>query len=146
VFVISLALATGRFEALGSGYATLTDLLEGELMGPIVLLVVVAKIVSVSATLGTGGMGGIFFPSLFVGAGVGTLFGIVVPELLPATVIAAPSNFALVGMAAVAAAVLHAPLTAGVMIFELCNDYDAILPLMVASILATLVATRALSG
>jgi chloride channel protein, CIC family len=145
VAVMTLALGTGRFEALGTGYSTLAAFLEGELLGPVVLFIVVTKIVAVSVTLGTGGFGGIFFPSLFVGAGVGTVFGLVAGEVFTGS-IAAPPSFALVGMAAVAAAVLHAPLTAAVMIFELCNDYDAILPLMVASILATLVATRALAG
>jgi chloride channel protein, CIC family len=145
VAVITISSVMGRFEALGTGYSTLSAFLEGDLLGPVVLLIVVTKIVSVSITLGSGGIGGIFFPSLFVGAGLGTMFGLVAQEALGAS-IAGPSNFALVGMASVAAAMLHAPLTAAVMIFELCNDYDAILPLMVASILATLVATRALSG
>lgn len=145
VAVVTLATLTGRYEALGTGHSTLAAFLEGDVLGPVVLLIVVTKIVSVSLTLGTGGIGGIFFPSVFVGAGVGTLFGIVAGEIVGSSV-AGPSSFALVGMAGVSAAVLHAPLTAAVMLFELCNDYDAILPLMVATILATLVATRTLSG
>jgi CIC family chloride channel protein len=95
----------------------------------------------VSLTIGSGGSGGIFAPSLFIGAMAGGAVGTVVHSLWP-EMSGSPGAYALVGMGAVVAAGTHAPITAIVMIFELTGDYKIILPLMISCIIATLLATR----
>ncbi|MDH5550960.1 MAG: chloride channel protein, partial [Gemmatimonadota bacterium] len=104
-------------------------------------LLVVAKILAVSITIGSGGSGGVFAPSLFIGAMLGGAVGTVVHTLWPATT-AGAGAYALVGMGAVVAAGTHAPITAILIIFELTGEYRIILPLMISCIIATLLATR----
>ena len=104
-------------------------------------MLVLVKIVAVSLTIGSGGSGGIFAPSLFIGAMAGGAVGKVAHSLWPAHT-GSPGAYALVGMGAVVAAGTHAPITAIVMIFELTGDYKIILPLMISCIIATLLATR----
>lgn len=140
-----VALVLGRMEVLGSGHDAMRALLEGKVVGLVVGVILIAKMVATSLTLGAGGIGGIMFPSLMVGASAGTLFGSAASWLFGDRV-ASPSSYAIVGMGAVLTAVQHAPLTATVMIFEFTNDYTIILPLMVSCILATLLATRALGS
>ena len=128
-------------EVFGVGYEAINEALTGDLGWKLLIALVVVKIVAVSLTIGSGGSGGIFAPSLFIGAMVGGAVGSVVHSLWPETS-ASPGAYALVGMAAVVAAGTHAPITAIVMIFELTGDYKIILPLMISSIVATLLATR----
>jgi CIC family chloride channel protein len=97
---------------------------------------VFAKILSTSLTLGSGGSGGIFAPSLFLGAMTGSLVGSFFHSAFPAS-ISSPGAFSLVGMGAVVAAATHAPITAIIIIFELTNDYKIILPLMFSCIIAS---------
>jgi CIC family chloride channel protein len=98
-----------------------------------------AKLVGTSVTLGSGGSGGVFAPSLFMGATLGAVFGMLlqatgwVTEMTPAT-------YALTGMAGVLAASVHCPLTAFLLVFELTRDPKAILPAMLVAILAVVVA------
>jgi len=99
------------------------------------------KIIATSLTLGSGGSGGIFAPSLFIGAMLGGFFGNMVHTLFP-QVAATPGAYALVGMSAVVAGTTHATLTAMLIIFEMTGDYRIILPLMLASVLSTLAAHR----
>ncbi len=94
-----------------------------------------------SITIGSGGSGGIFAPSLFIGAMLGGAVGTAVHTIWPDGT-ADPGAYALVGMGAVVAAGTHAPITAILIIFELTNDYAIILPLMISCIIATLLATR----
>ncbi|MFP4082282.1 MAG: chloride channel protein [Candidatus Aminicenantes bacterium] len=96
-----------------------------------------AKILGTSLTLGSGGSGGIFAPSLFMGAMTGNFIGSIFHNTFPQS-ISSPGAFALVGMGAVVAASTHAPLTAIIIIFELTNDYKIILPLMLSCIIASL--------
>ena len=125
----------------GVGYEAINEALNGTILWSFMLLLVVAKIVAVSITIGSGGSGGIFAPSLFIGAMLGGAVGTVVHLLWPLST-AGPGAYALVGMGAVVAAGTHAPITAILIIFELTSDYSIILPLMISCIIATLLATR----
>jgi chloride channel protein, CIC family len=128
-------------ELLGAGRGTLADALHSELFWEVALALALLKIIATALTIGSGGMGGVFMPSLFIGACVGT----VVHALASVTLgdgVSAPAAYALVGMGAFLGASLRAPLTPIVMIFELTGDYGLILPLMFACILSSFVAGR----
>jgi chloride channel protein, CIC family len=120
----------------GVGYLVL----EGAIAGHYVILVLVglmaAKILATSLTMSIGGSGGVFAPSLFMGATLGSAYGAGVHALLPGLA-AAAGAYGLVGMGAVFAATARAPITAVLVIFELTGDYRIILPLMVAVVVAT---------
>jgi CIC family chloride channel protein len=141
--IVALAVGFDRYEVLGSGYDTLDALLDARVVGTTVLFILAAKLVAIPLTLSTGGKGGILLPSLFLGACAGSAYGSFL-RLGLADRVSAPSAYALVGMGAVLTAVQHAPMTAVVMIFELCNDYNVMLPLVVSCILSTLVSARAI--
>lgn len=94
------------------------------------IILVVAKVVATALSKGSGAAVGVFAPTLFTGAALGSAFGIVASELLATDV--TPASFALVGMAAVFAATARAPLTAILIVFELTGSYELVLPLMVA--------------
>jgi CIC family chloride channel protein len=94
-----------------------------------------------SLSVGSGTPGGAFTPSLFLGAAIGATFGHSLLWALPAHA-TVPGGYALVGMAAVCAATTHAPLMAAVLVFELSTDYSIVLPLLVATGVATLVSRR----
>lgn len=128
-------------EILGTGYEAIDLSLAGKLTGLVLLALVFMKLIAVSITLGSGGSGGIFAPSLFLGAMTGGFVGLVTNTLFPG-IAASYGAYALVGMGAVVAATTHAPLTAIIIIFELTNDYHIILPLMVTCIIATVTAMR----
>ena len=129
----------------GVGYEAINEALNGTLVWQLMLLLVVAKVIAVAITIGSGGSGGIFAPSLFIGAMLGGAVGTVVHRVWPEST-ASPGAYALVGMGAVVAAGTHAPITAIVMIFELTGEYKIILPLMITCIIATLLATRLQAG
>jgi CIC family chloride channel protein len=125
----------------GVGYDTISLALEGKLVWHFLLFLVGLKIMATSVSIGSGMSGGIFAPSLFMGASLGGFVGSVVQQVMPASS-AGPGAYALVGMGAVVAGATHAPITAILIIFELTSEYQIILPLMVACILSTLIATR----
>lgn len=138
---VGLLAALVSNELLGAGHATITEALRGELVWQLALLLAVLKVVVTALTVGSGGFGGIFTPSLYVGACLGTAVGALASFALGDA--AAPSGvYALVGMGAIFAATMQAPLTPIVMLFELTQDYDIILPLMLGCILAAFVARR----
>jgi len=118
---------------------------EQALAGQIGLVTLVAililKMVATSLTLGSGGSGGIFAPSLFIGAMLGGAFGIGVHQLFPA-ITASSGAYALVGMGAFFAVVVRGPITAIIILFEITRDYALILPLMMAVVISTIVARR----
>lgn len=122
----------------GVGYPTITQALFGELALQMALVLLVAKILATILTLGSGGSGGIFAPSLFMGAMLGQAFGVVVHALFPA-ITAPPGAYALVGMAAFFTGTAHAPITSILILFEMTGDYHIILPLMLTTVMATLV-------
>ncbi|MFQ6038332.1 MAG: chloride channel protein [Candidatus Aminicenantales bacterium] len=120
----------------GVSYEGMDACLQNQLGFWMAFALVLAKLVSTSLTLGSGGSGGIFAPSLFLGAMTGNLVGSVFHSAFPAS-ISSPGAFSLVGMGAVVAAATHAPITAIIIIFELTNDYKIILPLMLSCIIAS---------
>lgn len=105
----------------------------------LLLILIGAKILATSFTLGSGATGGLFTPSLFIGAMFGGLFGILVGNLFP-DIAADPGAYALVGMAVIVAGTIHAPLSAFLMIFEVTGDYNIILPLMLGAVSSTVIA------
>ena len=125
----------------GVGYDTISLALTGKLLGYFMLFLVLLKVIATSITIGSGGSGGIFAPSLFLGASLGGFVGSIVHELAP-TITATPGAYALVGMGAVASGAMHAPITSILIVFELTNDYRIILPLMIACIVSVLITTR----
>jgi len=127
-------------DVLGLGYGTINKQLGGTMVLGTLALLIVAKLLATTATLAGGGSGGVFAPSLFLGASLGGAFGIVAAHVAPWPT-ASPGAYALVSMGAVVAAATHAPLTAILIIFELSGDYDIILPLMLACIVGTLLST-----
>lgn len=128
-------------EIMGVGYEAIELALHENLVLHTLLLLTVVKILAVSLTIGSGGSGGIFAPSLMIGATAGGGLGTVVHNLWPAGT-ASSGAYALVGAGAVVAATTHAPLTAFMIIFELTGDYQIILPLMISCVIASMLATR----
>ena len=133
-------------DLLGVGYGdvpwasvnSIDHALLGNIALPTLAVLFVLKIVATSTTLGSGGSGGIFAPSLFIGAVLGGIVGIAAHTLFPELI--APSGaYALVGMAAVFAGGTRAPITAIIMMFEMTMDYKIILPLMIAVVISTFV-------
>ncbi|MGZ4647831.1 MAG: chloride channel protein [Blastococcus sp.] len=120
----------------GVGYPVLETAVSGGYALGFLLLLLVGKMVACSLTIGIGGSGGVFAPSLFLGAMFGAAFGAVAHDLLPGSAGAAGA-YALVGMGAVFAGSARAPITAVVILFELTREYSIILPLMLAIVLAT---------
>lgn len=131
-----------RPEILGTGYPAIENAFEGpRLDWTIYLVLVFVKLIATTATLGTGGQGGLFAPSLFLGAMLGTGLGLMLDSLLPGLGVT-PAAYGLVGMGAVLAGAVRAPITAIVLPFEMTNDYRIIVPLMTAAILSYLIAQR----
>lgn len=105
----------------------------------LLLAALALKLIGTCLTLGSGGSGGVFAPSLFMGAMLGGAFGLMLQKFgLVAE--GTPATFALAGMAGVLAGAVHCPLTAFLLVFEITRDYKVILPVMLVSILATLIA------
>lgn len=115
----------------GVGYPVLENAVEGNYLVPMLLLLLVGKMFATSLTIGIGGSGGVFAPTLFIGAMAGTAFGEVAHHLFP-TVTEAPGAYGLIGMGAALAGATRAPVTAVIILFELTGQYSIILPLMAA--------------
>jgi len=128
-------------QVLADGYQTISLTLYGDVTIWLMVILIFAKMLATCLTLGSGNSGGIFAPSLFMGAVAGGAFGVLVNYLFPG-VVATPGAFALVGMAAMVAGTTHAPITAMLIIYEMTWDYRIILPLMVAVVFSALVAGR----
>jgi CIC family chloride channel protein len=123
----------------GVGYETIENTLFSQLTLQVTFGLLLLKLVATTLTLGSGGSGGIFAPSLFMGAMLGASFGQIAHTIFPEIV--APSGaYALVGMAAFFGGVAHAPITAILILFEMTGDYQIILPLMLSTVLSTIVA------
>jgi CIC family chloride channel protein len=123
---------------LGVGYESIEAVLFGQLALTSIVILGLLKIAATSMTIGSGGAGGIFGPCLFIGAMLGGLFGQLVHQAAPAARV--PSAYALVGMAAVFGAVSRAPITAILTLFEMTHDYNAILPLMLSTVISAILA------
>lgn len=127
------------------GYGVIESALASQLTLSVVLVLLVLKLIATSITLGSGGSGGVFAPSLFMGAMLGVAFELIVNAIFPG--IPSPSGaYALVGMAAVFSASAHAPITAVIILFELTGDYRIIMPLMLTVVVATLISNALLRG
>ncbi|WP_019142849.1 ClcB-like voltage-gated chloride channel protein [Noviherbaspirillum massiliense] len=123
----------------GNGYSVVNSMLHEPQMWSAVLIVLLAKIVATALTTGSGAVGGVFTPTLFVGAALGWLFGSGVDILFPGSA-SAPFAYAAIGMGAFLSATAYAPLMAILMIFEMTLNYQAVLPLMLACVVSYLVA------
>ncbi len=126
-------------EIFGTGHDVIEAALHNQLAFKTLVLLGIFKIVAMALTLGSGGSGGVFAPSMFTGAMVGGAFGYLMYYIAPFKV-ALPGAYAMVGMAAVFSAAARAPLTSIVIVFEMTRDYRIILPLMLATMIATVVA------
>lgn len=131
-------------QVLGVGYETITGVLQGNFLFSTALILLLAKLLATSACIGSGMSGGIFAPSLFLGAMLGAISGNFAHFIWPDTVLLS-SHFALVGMGAMVAGTTLAPITAILTIFELTYNYEIILPLMVACI-PSIIVVRYLHG
>ncbi|HSZ03769.1 MAG TPA: chloride channel protein [Solirubrobacteraceae bacterium] len=120
----------------GVGYPVLQLAVAGHYVILALLGLLAAKILATSMTMWIGGSGGVFAPSLFMGAMLGSAYGAIAHDLLPGLALAAGA-YGLVGMGAVFASCARAPITAVLIIFELTGDYRIILPLMFAVVVAT---------
>jgi len=132
-------------QVLGIGYETIEAVLRDvQFSFPLLLALLISKLFLTALCLGSGLVGGVFAPALFLGATLGAAYGSLLPKLLPmfADSIAGPPAYAMVGMAAVLAASTRAPLTAILLLFELTRDYRIVLPLMAAVGLSVWVVER----
>lgn len=143
VLGILAAKRVGFPRIFGVGYDSISEALFGGFAIQVTISLLVFKLLATIVTLGSGGSGGIFAPSLFMGAMLGDAFGKVVNLLFPGFT-APPGAYALVGMSAVFSGAAHAPATAILIMFEMTGDYRIILPLMLATVMSTLI-SRAIS-
>jgi hypothetical protein len=125
------------------GYGHLAVHLEvfGQMAWYFLLLLALGKILATSITLTSGGSGGLFTPSLYIGAAMGGAFGAALRELFP-TLHIHPEAYALVGMGALVAGATNAPITGILIVFEMTNDYAIVLPLMLTTVICHLIARR----
>ncbi len=128
-------------EVLGVGYGRVNDALNGNMAVQAMILVVVLKFVATATCYGSGNAGGIFGPSLFIGAMLGGTVGSVAHFLLPEYT-GTPGAYALVGMGTAFAGIIRVPLTSVIMIFELTRDYSIIVPLMVSNLVSFFISYR----
>jgi CIC family chloride channel protein len=122
-------------EVLGVGYSHVEKVLNGDIVLKFVVLLAVLKIVATAVCYASGNAGGIFGPSLFIGAMMGAAVGGVAQKLFPGYT-AGPGAYALVGMGTAFAGVVRTPLTSVFMIFEITRDYTIIVPLMISNLIA----------
>lgn len=123
---------TGHYYIEGIGYAVVQDILVGHSSVPLLLLLLfAAKLLATVITLGSGASGGVFSPSLYMGATLGAVYAIVIDHLVPGLNLGAAAT-AVIGMASVIAGATGAVLTAIVMTFEMTRDYNVIIPLIIA--------------
>jgi len=128
-------------QSLGVGYSYVGDALNGGMALKLMLLLLALKLIGVTTSYASGNAGGIFGPSLFIGAMLGGSLGTVAHNLFPAFV-AAPGAYALVGMGAAFAGIVRAPMTSVVMIFEMTRDYAVIVPLMISNLVSLFISSR----
>ncbi len=128
-------------QIMGVGYDSINHALHGNMIWYIAFLLIFMKIFATAITLGSGGSGGIFAPSLFMGAMLGYFFGWIVHALFPA-ITATPGAYALVAMGGLVAGTTRAPITAIIIVFELTSDYRIILPVMITCIISMILSTK----
>jgi CIC family chloride channel protein len=132
VMIYLLFVSLGHYYVEGVGYATVQAVLAGSLVGfPVLLLLFACKLTATLLSLGSGSSGGIFSPSLFMGATLGAAFGALAAQIAPGLGLS-PVAFAMVGMAAMVGGGTGAAMTAVTMIFEMTRDYHIVMPMIVA--------------
>lgn len=122
-------------EVCGNGYTVVGGILRGEFVWSALLVILLCKWLATASSFGSGAPGGVFTPSLFMGASLGFLLGTGFHAVWPAAA-ADPRAFAIVGMGAFLSAASHAPVMAIILMFEMTLNYDVILPLMLSSVVA----------
>jgi len=127
------------------GYGTTDAALKGQIVLPLLLALLAAKTAAVAISLGSGFGGGVFSPSLFLGAMLGGAFGIIATQAFP-EMSSGHSAYTMVGMAAVAGAVLGAPISTILIIFELTHDNSVTVAVMVAVVIASVVTQQIFGG
>lgn len=132
-------IAIGFPQVMGDGYQYIEKTLAGDGLVWVMLALIALKSIATAITLGSGGAGGVFAPSLFIGAVVGGAFGGVMHWLMPQYT-ANPGAYATVGIGAFLAASTHAPMTAIFLLFEMTGNYMIIIPIMITSILGSITA------
>jgi CIC family chloride channel protein len=133
---VCTVLAVGEPVIFGNGLVGINQALRNEHVWWALLLLIGGKLLATALTLGSGASGGVFAPSLFMGAMLGAAVGQGANVLFP-TATANPGAYSMVGMAAVFAGAAQAPISAILILFEMTNDYLIILPLMLSCIVAT---------
>ncbi len=128
-------------QVLGVGYVYINALLNGHMAIKIAALLVVLKLITSATSSGTGNAGGIFAPTLFIGAMLGGTVGGVAHHFLPQFT-ASPGAYALVGMGAAFAGIIRTPMTSVVLVFEVTRDYTIIVPLMIANLVSYFVSRK----
>ncbi len=128
----------GYPRVFGVGYDSIGQALFNELTLQMTFALLLLKLLATIITLGSGGSGGVFAPSLFMGAMLGAAFGQVANQLFP-NITAPPGAYALVGMSAFFSGAAHAPVTSILILFEMTGDYRIILPLMLTTVVSTLI-------
>src|SRR5216684_2234228 len=128
-------------QVLGVGYSYVGDALNGGMAFRLMALLVVLKLFAVTTSYASGNAGGIFGPSLFLGAMLGGTVGSVAHHFLPGQT-ANPGAYALVGMGVLFAGIVRAPMTSVLMIFEMTRDYSVIVPLMIANLVSLFISSR----
>jgi CIC family chloride channel protein len=128
-------------QILGVGYQHVGEVLNGRFALKLMILLLVLKLCAVTISYASGNAGGIFGPSLFMGAMLGGIVGTVAQRLLPGYV-GSPGAYALVGMGAAFAGIIRAPMTSVVMIFEITRDYAVIVPLMISNLVSFFISVR----
>ena len=128
-------------QILGVGYKHVGDALNGGMALKLMALLLVLKLFAVAVSYASGNAGGIFGPSLFLGAMLGGIVGTVAHNLLPGYV-APPGMYALVGMGTAFAGIVRAPMTSVLMIFEITRDYSVIVPLMISNLVSLFISAR----
>jgi len=131
-------------QVLGEGYHSVTAILNGHILWWTALVLVFAKILSTSLTLGSGAPGGSFAPAIFIGAMLGGAFGQLLALILPGF-FTYNASYALAGAAGVVAGALNAPLTAGLIIFEITGTYKVVLPAMIVVAISAMI-TKKMKG
>jgi len=126
---------------LGVGYDYVDQVLQGDFTVKMVALLAILKIIATPVCYGTGNAGGIFGPSLFVGATIGGTVGWFAHHFFP-NVTAGPGAYALVGMGTAFAGIVRTPMTSVIMIFEMTRDYTIIVPLMISNMISFIISQK----
>ncbi|HZS25735.1 MAG TPA: chloride channel protein [Candidatus Angelobacter sp.] len=128
-------------QTLGVGYSFVGQALNGNMAFKLMAVLVVLKLFAITTSYASGNAGGIFGPSLFLGAMLGGTVGSIAHHFLPGYT-ATPGAYALVGMGALFAGIVRAPMTSVLMIFEMTRDYSVIVPLMIANLASLFISSR----